>query len=225
MNVSRGEEEKIDLRLKCPFTMCLIGVSKSGKSTFARNLLKHRRLKYNSPPGKVYWFYKVYQTMYDEMLQLGIVDHFEMGMPTMAWMEENITMSNCTLVIDDMALEATEDTAKIFSIGSHHYSCNIIFIAQNLFTKNKAFREISLNSTYHVLFKNPRDKSSITHFARQFAPGRTKDVASIYFKATRQPHSYLFIDYHQDTREEDRVMSNVLFEKGNPIAMYRLNVS
>ena len=204
--------------------MLVSGPTSSGKTTYARNLLVQRRLKYDRPPNRVFWFYKVYQETYERMLQLGLVDEFVQGMPTMQWIEENIgNMKNCTLVIDDMALEANEDTAKIFTIGSHHFDLNVIFICQNLFTKNKAFREISLNSTYHVIFKNPRDKSSITHFAKQFSPGKSREMAQIFYKATKNPHTYLFLDYHQKTLEENRVMSNVLFEKGEPIAIYRLN--
>jgi len=214
--------EKLDLRLKCPFTMMVSGPSNCGKTTFTKNVLLKRRLKYNKTPGKVYWFYKVDQPQYGQMLELGIVDEFVEGMITMNWIKDNIEMSNCTVVIDDMSLEVTDDTAKIFSIASHHYQLNVIFICQNLFTQIKAFRDISLNSTYHVIFKNPRDKSSITHFAKQFAPGRTRDLAAIYFKATKQPHTYLFIDYHQQTKEENRVLSNVLFEGGKPVEIYRL---
>lgn len=215
-------KELIDLRLKCPFTMLVSGPSGSGKTTFTKNLLEKRIVKFNVEPNKVYWFYKVYQKSYDDMSQNGSVDEFIEGMPTMNWIKDNIKTNNCTIVIDDMALEASDDTAKIFSIGSHHYKLNVIFICQNLFTKNKSFREISLNSTYHVIFKNPRDKSSVTNFAKQFAPGRTRDLAAIYQEATTSPHSYLFIDYHQQTKEGNRILSNVLFEKGEPTKIYRL---
>ena len=64
----------------------------------------------------------------------------------MEWLEANIE-PNSTLIIDDMASEATDDTAKIFRVGSHHFIVNIIFITHNLFP-NKAFRDISLNATY-----------------------------------------------------------------------------
>jgi len=212
----------LDLRLKCPFTMLVSGPSSSGKSTFVKEMLIRRRLIYNKHPGRVIWFYNIYQQLYDEMLELGIVDRFEQGMCTMQWIEENVDMANTTIVIDDMAMDATEDTANIFSVGSHHHNVNVIFICQNLFTRNRFFRDISLNSTYLVLFKNVRDKLQITSFAKQFAPGKAKEFAKIYFEATKKPHSYLFLDYHQETLEEHRILSNILREDKNPISIYVL---
>ena len=39
-------------------------------------------------------------------------------------------------------------------------------LVQNLFPKNKETRTISLNAHYMVVFKNPRDKSQISHLTR-----------------------------------------------------------
>jgi len=216
-------EETLDLRLKCPFTMVISGPSSCGKTQFTKRLLTQRRLKYDKLPGKVFWFYKAWQNVYDKMLELGIVDEFYQEMPTTQWIEENITSRNCTIVMDDMALDCTPDTAQIFSVSSHHKHLNVILLCQNLFTKprgasNNAFREISLNSKYQVIFKNPRDKSSIVNFARQFEPGRGKDLAKMYAEATKKPYSYLFLDYHQLTPEKDRILSNIFFENGDPIS-------
>jgi len=213
---------EIDLRLKCPFTMLVSGPSASGKTTFVKKLIMRRNKLYNRHPGRVIWFYNVYQDMYDVMLRLGIVDEFIQGMCTMDWIRENTEMSNCTIVIDDMAGQATEDTAAIFSVGAHHNDVNVIFICQNLFTRNRFFRDISLNSTYLVLFKNVRDKQQITSFARQFAPGKTKEFAKIYYEATKRPHSYLMLDYHQETKEDHRILSNLLGEQNEPVNIFKL---
>ena len=119
-----------------------------------------------------------------------------------------------------MALEATADTAKLFSIGSHHYHVNIIFLCQNLFTQNNFFRDISLNSTYIILFKNVRDKQQITNFAKQFAPGKNKSFLNIFTNATSEPHSYLFLDNHQKTADSHRILSNYLEENNRPITIW-----
>ena len=75
-----------------------------------------------------------------------------------------------------MALSCTADTDELFMVLSHHKNLNVILIVQNLFTKNPFYREISLNSTYHVLFKNPRDQRSIGILAQQFSPSNTKAI-------------------------------------------------
>ena len=214
---------EMDLRLKLPFTMLVSGPTSCGKTTFVSKILENRYEIYNKSPGKVYWFYKVNQPMFQDMMEKGIVHEFIQGMCTMEWLESHVsTTPNCTVVIDDMALEVDDDTAKIFSVGSHHFNVNVILLCQNLFTKNKSFRDISLNSTYHAIFKNPRDKSSIAHFAKQFAPGKSQAVVNIFEDATQKPHSYLLMDYHQETDNANRIISNYLLEDNLPIHIHRL---
>ena len=39
------------------------------------------------------------------------------------------------------------------------------------------------------------------------------------------PHSYLLLDYRQDTEEKHRMRSNIMCEGGKPVAIYVLNNS
>lgn len=213
----------LNVELKCPYTMLVSGPSSCGKTSFVLKLLENKRIIYNQTPGKTFWFYKVYQNSYDKAKQNGLISEFVQGMCTMNWLDENRVPPNSTIIIDDMALEADEDTAKLFTVGSHHYNVNVIFICQNLFTKNKAFRDISLNSTYLVLFKNVRDKQQISNFAKQYAPGRNKQFVQLFTEATQQPHSYILIDNHQETFDELRILSNYLGENNEPISVWILN--
>ena len=65
---------------------------------------------------------------------------------------------NNVIILDDMMDEATEDKriSNLFTRGRHD-NLSVIFLTQNLFHKNQ--REISLNSDYMVIFKNPRDRT------------------------------------------------------------------
>ncbi len=219
MSFTKHDLQAIDLRLKSPFSMLVSGPSNCGKTTFVLNLLQTRHDIYDAPPGRVYWFYKVFQNSFNNA---SFIDHFENKMCTMEWLQENRVPKNSTIVIDDMALEATDDTAKLFSVGSHHYNVNIIFLCQNLFTQNRFFRDISLNSTYVLLFKNVRDKQQVSNFAKQFAPGKNKSFLNIFQSATTEPYSYLLLDNHQKTDDDHRILSNYLREQNKPISIWLL---
>ena len=214
----------LDLRFRTPGTILLCGPTASGKTTFVREFLLLRKYIYDREPGPVYYFYRVYQDIFDDMLKNGIVDEFHEGMVTMDWIKENVTESNCTIVIDDLASEVTQDTANLFTIGSHHYDFNIMMLAQNIFSKaNPYFRDISINATASVIFKFPRDNSMIVNLAKQLAPGRSKDIVKIYKEATKRPYSHLYFDYHQATDEDLRIRSNIFAEHGEPMGIHRLN--
>ena len=104
------------------------------KLIFVSSLLRKRKALYNKPSGEIYWFYKVQKDDFEQ--NLNIAAHFYNKMVTMNWIKEHILAPNSTIVIDDMASEATEDTAQLFSVSSHHYNVSIIFLCQNLFSKN-----------------------------------------------------------------------------------------
>ena len=210
--------QDLDMRLKCPFTMLISGPSNCGKTTFVIKLLNDRKNAFNTNSNNIYWFCKVYQDAFKDIEKE--ITSFENKMCIMAWLEKNSVPPNSTIVIDDMALESTEDTAKIFSIASHHFKINIIFLCQNLFTKNKYFHDISLNSTYVVLFKNICDKQQIINFAKQFAPGKNKECLQMFNEATEEPHSYLFLDNHEKTIEDHQIISNYLQENNKTITLW-----
>ena len=64
-----------------------------------------------------------------------------------------------------------------------------------------------MNAHYIVVFKNPRDRSQIQHFARQLYPDNSKFIQEAYNDATNVPHGYLLIDLKQETPEYCRVRS------------------
>ena len=81
--------------------------------------------------------------------------------------------------------------------------------------------EKNINSSLlvHEGFFSPVDKSTIVNLGKQ---GRSRDLATIFRQATAKPHSYLFIDYHQETEEGEgeRIQANVLFENNDPISIH-----
>lgn len=78
------------------------------------------------------------------------------GIPDSQWLENEVQSgSNATIIIDDMASQLGKDLVEMFTVFSHHLECNLIFVAHNLFDRHSGFRDISLNSKYLIIFKNP----------------------------------------------------------------------
>ena len=210
-----------DMRLKCPFTMVVASSAGSGKTTFVKKMLTTKRTLYNKRSGVVYYFYNQWQPLFDEMKESGLVDHFIQGNCDMDWLRGTCPSNpNATIILDDLQLHLSADNAELFSVGARHLNCNVIILCQNLFGKNKYFRDISLNATYVVLFRNPRNSSSVGHFARQFAPNNSKYVVNAFSHATEQPWTYLFIDLHQETPSHLRIRANILGENDAPLRVY-----
>ena len=113
------------------------------------------------------------------------------------------------LVIDDLMQESNESVANLFTKGSHHRNISVVFLAQNLFPKNKFARTMSLNAHYMILFKNPRDASQFANLARQMYPKSSQFAVEAYKDATREPYSYLLIDLRPEQDEDLRLRTNI----------------
>ena len=96
---------------------------------------------------------------------------------------------------------------NLFTNG-RHLNLSVVFVSQNLFYAGKKCRTISLNSTYIVVFKNPRDQSQIRHLACQMFPSKPKFLQAAYEEETKDPYRYLFLDFHPNSTEFERVRGN-----------------
>jgi hypothetical protein len=192
------------MEFKHPFTMIVAGPTGSGKTVFVNNII-------DSPSSvDVQGGFKDIVWCYSEM---GSVENnqragvtYNQGLPDDDMFDG--TTPNL-LVLDDLMHESSEKVAKLFTKVSHHRNVSVIFITQNLFHQNKHAREMTLNSHYLVVFKNPRDKSQIGYLARQLNPENPRYVMEAYRMATEKPHGYLLIDLKQSTEENMRYKSDV----------------
>ena len=82
------------------------------------------------------------------------------------------------------------------------------FLSQRLFNNNEFFRQISQNSDYLVVFKNPRNSSDIRILGSQMT-AKSNDLIQIYKKATEKPYSYLFINLTQEAIPQLMFVSNI----------------
>lgn len=126
---------------------------------------------------------------------------------------ENETDEPMLIILDDLMMEANNTKiCEIFTRGSHHRNQSIVLITQNIFFKGKHCRDISLNTKFIVVFKNPRDKTQFRYLARQIQPENTKELLKIYKEVTDIPHNYLLLDLTQGVHDSLRFRTNIFNE-------------
>ena len=198
------------LKFQHPFSMILAGGRRTGKTQFTKKLLLQKDWLINFPIEHIIWFHSTAQLDVFLELKRALNIEFVEGLPK-ANMDTFLMdkPGSKLLVFDDMMEEASErvDVKHLFTRGRHQ-DTSVVFLTQNLYHQSRHSREISLNTDYMVLFKNPRDAMIITTLGKQM--GNAKFLTDAYEQATMKPFSYLFVDLRSDTVEELRYRSNVL---------------
>jgi hypothetical protein len=192
----------MDPKLHLRSSMMVVGPSQSGKTTFVLSMIKERKDLFNELPKRILWCCAMRQAA-PKNSSFHIVE----GLPQLT----DIKPFDL-IVLDDLMMEAakSEEVTALFTRAVHHLPCFLILLTQNLFLQSKEARTRHLNTHYLVLFKNPRDASAITHLSRQMFPGEPKFLPAVFADATREPHSYLFIDLRQETHNEMRLRTRIL---------------
>ena len=120
-----------DFKIKLPTSFIVCGSSQSGKSTLVQTLLKNQENVFNnSPYNKPYiiLFYAVYQPIYTNLVQSGIVNKIVHGVPPLNEFEQTIApykqSGGCITIFDDLGGEISSrasDFEKINTVFVHHY--------------------------------------------------------------------------------------------------------
>lgn len=154
---------------------------------------------------RILFYYTEWQDLYARELKApGLSIEFREGLPQQADFSGDNDKKKL-IILDDLMKESSNDIIlHLFTRDSHHKNISVIFITQNIFHQGKCQRDISLNSKYIVVFKNPRDRAQIYHLARQVYVEDPKFVVEAYADATKDSHSYLCLDLTQATRDEFR---------------------
>ena len=178
----------MDPRWQHPFTCIVAGPTGCGKTTFVARLLRNASAMIDPPPERVTWYYSEWQKAYENLADIPNM-RLEEGLPT-----SFDNGKRGLVVLDDLMAETDSRVTNLFTKKSHHSDTSVIYLVQNLFSKNKESRTISLNAQYMIVFKNPRDSSQLANLARQMYPGRGAFVQEAFADATASPYGYLLID-------------------------------
>ena len=189
-----------------PFTCIIAGPTSSGKTVFTSKLIKYIDSLVTPKIAEIIYCYALWQPEYVKIQKENNRVKFEKGLPDF----ENIDVGVKRLVvIDDMISELNSQIETMFIRGSHHLGISLCLITQNIFSRVKSFRNLSLNAHYLVCFKQPRDASQIMHLARQFCPRNVGYVMDAFYKATQEPFGYLLFDFRQSTPETLRLRTKI----------------
>lgn len=194
------------MRLQHPFTCIIAGPTCSGKTFLVRSLINEKCIEPN--PKNITWLYAEDQPLHNSLQK---IVKFHKGIPEN--LEEMFDGKSPTLVvIDDLMTQLHSDQrlTRLFTVGSHHRNLSVIFIVQNLFHQGREMRNLSLNSHYIILFKNPRDRHQISVLARQMYPGNVKFLLEAYSDATKDAFGYLLLDLKPSTQDDLRVRTGIL---------------
>lgn len=202
----------MDVRWKHPWAALVAGPSSSGKTTFVKKFLRYLHLLSDMEFSEIIFYFSEWQPTYKELAETKKID-FREGVPRGSDFENSDQPR--LVIIDDLMTEIDKNVVNVFTRASHHRNLSVFFLTQNLFHKGQ--RDISLNSNYIVIFKNPRDNAQILHFARQIYPENPLFVREAFHDATEKPHGYLLIDLKQNTPENYRLRTNIFPDDGHPM--------
>ena len=192
-----------------PFTCILSGPTMCGKTHLLKEILKNKHVLINPSPQRIIIFYKAWQNFYQEFKRFVPDIEFHEGIYEIDNLNQNMTN---LVVFDDLMEECLSSSSvmNLFTVGSHHKNTSVYFITQNIFSKGKFARDISLNTNYLIIFLNPRDQLQFQVLAKQMFPTNTKFLIESFEDATKKPHGYLFLDLKQTTEFKKRIQTGIL---------------
>ena len=220
-----------DARFNIPSNLMVVGPTSCGKTSWLKKLLKNKDTLFSSPVKYMLLFYKEWQPAYTDMqhqINAGHTENFFLkfaSVPeTVEEMKELLEVlpknKEKIVVFDDYLDEVGLVLKHFFTVLTHHYNCFTIFLCQNLFSAKNDLRTLSINSQYMALFNNPRDRSAITHLAKQVFPGNAHVLNEAYRMATNEkPYGYILLDFHQRQSNLIRIRSHI-FPDEYPIRVY-----
>ena len=196
--------------IHAPFTMVVSGQSGCGKTTFVKSLLENINKLCQQKFEKIIYAFSVQKPMYED---ISAIEGVEMthGFPTDKISETNTTPT--LVILDDMMLDADENTLVKLFTKLRHALYSTIFITQNFYFNSKHWRTVTRNAHYIVLFRNPRDMSMVHCLGRQMYPQCTKFLPDAFEQATERAYSYLFIDLKPYTAEDFRIREGIFPEE------------
>ena len=207
-----------DFRFRSPFGALCMRPTGSGKTQYVLKMLQNKNQVFDRPPTRIVFAYAEWQKAYDEMLAVEPKIEFVKNLSDILENDNFFSKAeNNLLILDDLASAVAESrkASDLFTRGIHHRNVDCLHICQNIFQQGKSMRNLHLNSSYMILFKNVRDVAQMKLLAKQ--TGQAYSSAA-YEKVTASPYEPVIIDLKPNCPEELRVRNHIL--PGQKVRVY-----
>ena len=212
-------EGPVDKKIIEDFKIFLQGPSRSGKSTWTRDMLLNLDEIATKVPDITIYAYAKWQKAYDTLLAEGLVDYFVPGSDKIEEAIDHFTNGKSALIIFDDQINSETTTAyaaRLFTVDARHSGKSCIWITQNAFGGGKMgtlVRSIRMNADYIILFKCPGDCLSIQTLSKQMTGGPL--LYNIHqYVTSKDPYSYLMVDITQASEERLKFTSHLFDQPG-----------
>lgn len=189
--------------------MVVSGGTGSGKTEWLRRFLAHREALITPPPEHVLYCYGELNAAVMDLERQQGVDVFY-GVPDEAHVKQiRKEHGRLLLVLDDLVVNLrAEYLDTVFTRGSHNWDVSVVLVTQHTFSRD--IRTARNNAHYVVLMRNPSGALQVRTLASQLFPGgRGKYFMEAYRDATLRPFSYLIVDMHPQTPDEQRLKTHI----------------
>jgi ABC-type dipeptide/oligopeptide/nickel transport system ATPase component len=214
----------------------LVGSSGSGKTRFLSKIISNRKDFFEITPQKVYF----YSHSGSRDLQIGqleqlkndrsdkLVEFYSANSADMP-NDETLFEPYSMLVFDDLLSGADSDKygeklLSFFTRRAHHEQLYCFVTAQTLYSPLKHVKLLNQGANYLVLFKSQRSLQQIRYLATTILGlGNSRCLTDMYTAVTKsRPYSYVVLDFHPQTDDRIRHMTNVFEENGEPCIAFQL---
>jgi len=192
-----------------------------------KNLLSNANLIFSKGrPSRIILYYNQNQPLYKEMEESILIDeliNINENPPNLEDLQNKLepysNRGGSMVIFDDVLTNIQQQFEDIFCNISHHLNCSMIFLSQNMFYNQKAYRTMSLNTHYMVIMSNPRDTQQISILAKQFKPDNVDYVVKSFKNATEKQFGYVIFDFTPKSLPKLRIRTSI-FPNETPMIVY-----